>query len=415
LSKNFGILHKKLYPRRPIYARFVFCLVLIMAMAACASAKRRVIVNPQLDQWDGKRWEYVSLFPSTYGYLEESEFDKIEFRKPHERGQREYKFFHDPRGDIDRTLGYDPSEYTVAPDYALLQSPGHDVQITWIGHATFLIQMGGKYQILVDPVLETIDGIGGRLMKYARPWGIYAEPALKTSELPFYGQSADSPDKAIKIVAISHDHHDHLNFNTLKKLPADTHFYVPRGLQVEFPSRYPDVTAMDWYTSDTLEELTIHFLPANHRSGGTPVKRGGQSLWGGWLFEWRDYRVYFAGDTGYSAVFSDIRRHCGKFDICLMPIGAYFQRQWHFAPEDAVRAAEDLGCETLIPWAWGTWVMSYEHILEPPRRLLYAFEKMHPDGMDLFILKMGQTYLEGPAPRRKIDNSALFAYPQVSE
>jgi L-ascorbate metabolism protein UlaG (beta-lactamase superfamily) len=324
--------------------------------------------------------------------MEESEYDQIEFREPHEIGEIQYKFYHDPRGDIDRTRGYEPSEYSVIPDVDLLQNPAHEVQITWIGHATFLIQLGGKYQILVDPVLERIDGISGHLMKYARPWGIYAEPALRTPDLPFHSKLEDSPHKKLNIVAISHDHHDHLNYRTLKQLPEDTLYYVPRGLQVEFSSRYHDVTAMDWYTRDTREALTIHFLPGNHRSGGTPTKRGGQTLWGGWLFEWNNRRVYFAGDTGYSDAFKDMRKRYGDFDICLMPISANFQRQWHFAPEDAVQAAQDLGCKTLIPWGWGTWVMSFEHILEPPRRLQYAFDKMQPENVELRILKMGETF-----------------------
>jgi L-ascorbate metabolism protein UlaG (beta-lactamase superfamily) len=77
-----------------------------------------------------------------------------------------------------------------------------------------------------------------------------------------------------------------------------------------------------------------------------------------------------------------------------MPISAYFQRQWHFAPEDAVQAAEDLGCKTFIPVHWGTWVISFEHILEPPRRLQYAFDKMQPENMELRILKMGETFTQ---------------------
>ena len=106
-------------------------------------------------------------------------------------------------------------------------------------------------------------------------------------------------DKDKIIVAISHDHFDHLNFNTLEKLPADSHIYVPRGLQIYFPARNSNVIAMDWYTQDSLDALTIHFLPANHRSGRT-LHEMNQSLWGGWLFEWKGLRVYFAGDTGYS-------------------------------------------------------------------------------------------------------------------
>ena len=81
-----------------------------------------------------------------------------------------------------------------------------------------------------------------------------------------------------------------------------------------------------------------------------------------------------------------------EMDVCLMPIAVWFQRPWHFAPEDAVRAAQDLDCKTLIPWAWGTWIMSYEHLLEPPRRLQYAYDHMQPENMELRILKMGETY-----------------------
>jgi len=95
-------------------------------------------------------------------------------------------------------------------------------------------------------------------------------------------------------------------------------------------------------------------------------------------------------------VFQDIRNRVGEIDICLMPISAWFQRQWHFAPEDAVEAAEDLECKVLIPWGWGTWIMSFEHILEPPRRLQYAWDRMQPENMELRILKMGETYSVGP-------------------
>ena len=383
---------------------FLLCVTLLMVISACAASYRRVIINPELDQWDAKRWRYVNLFPPTYGYLDESEYDKIEFRKPHEIGQREYALLTDPRGDIDRSKGYDAAEYTVAPDIDLLHHPGHDVQITWIRHATFLIQLGGKYQILVDPVLEPVDGLAGSMMKYVDTMEIFADPPLKTSDLPFADKSETADVRNVKLVAISHDHYDHLNFNTLKELPSDTRYYVPRGLQIDFSSRYSDVTGMDWYTRDTLEELKMHFLPANHRSGRS-LNEMNQSLWGGWLFEWKEQRVYFAGDTGYSDVFKDIRRRYGEMDICLMPISAYFQRHWHFTPEDAIQAAEDLGCQTLIPWGWGTWVMSFEHILEPPRRLQYAYDQMQPENMELRILKMGETFTQD-APSDKVSSAA---------
>ena len=363
-----------------------------MFITACAASYRPVIINPDLNQWDGKRLRYVNLFPPKYGYLEESEFDKIEFRKPHEIGEREYGLVTDPRGDIDRSKGYDAADYTVTPNIELIQHPQHDLQITWIRHATFLIQLGEKFQILVDPVLAEIDGIAGFLMKYTDTMELFSDPPLTVQELPISADSKNPGQKKIIIVAVSHDHFDHLNYNTLKQLPAETHYYVPRGVQNDFPSHYSDVIGMDWYTQDTMEELTLHFLPANHRSGRS-MYESRQTLWGGWLFEWNNLRVYFAGDTGYSEVFKDMRKRYGEFDVCLMPISAYFQRQWHFAPEDAIQASADLGCQTLIPWGWGTWVMSYEHILEPPRRLQYAYDKIQPENMELRLLNMGETFI----------------------
>ena len=368
----------------------ILCIVVLSVPSAC-STNRRIIKNPKLDDWDGERMRYKNLFPPKYGYLEETEYDSIDFRKPHEKGVKEYSLLSDPRGDIDRTKGYDPAEYSVAPDFSLLHNPNYEVQVTWIRHASFLIQLGGKYQILVDPVIEEIDGLVGKFGKYYEIGTLYAESPLGTKDLPFVRGSENPRENQTVIVAISHDHYDHLNYNTLKKLPDNTHYYLPHGLENEFPSRYSTVTGMDWYTQDTIGDLKITFLPANHRSGRS-LHESNQTLWGGWLFEWNDYRIYFAGDTGYSAVFKDIRNREGKFDICLMPITAWFQRHWHLAPEDAIEAGEDLECKILIPWGWGTWINTFEHILEPPRRLQYAWDQMQPENMELRILKMGETY-----------------------
>ena len=375
---------------RKLHKLSVLCLAVAFATCACTTTNRRVIKNPELNHYDRQSGQYANLFPAKYGKLEETEFDAIDFRQPHEKGVRTYAFLSDPRGDIDRTKGYDPLEYTITPDIALLQSPAHDVQITWIRHATFLIQLGRKYQILIDPVLEVIDGYTGRFMKYADIGKLYADPPLTTRDLPFVNEPDDSVKEQINIVAISHNHYDHLNWNTINQLPVDTHFYVPLGLEDNFPSRYARVTGMDWYTRDKVEDLSIYFIPANHWSGRS-MHGPNRTLWGGWLFEWHNYRVYFAGDSGYSDVFKDIKKRLGEMDVCLMPITAWFQRHVHFAPEDAVRAAEDLGCKEFIPWGWGTWIISFEHILDPPRRLQYAFDKIQPENIELRILKMGET------------------------
>ena len=366
-------------------------LLLALFFCACAPPNLRVIKNPEMNNWDGKQGMYRNLHPPRYGYLEETEYDRIDFLKPHERKPHKYKIHPDPRGDIDRTLGYDPLEFTVTPDIVLIQEPAAAVQITWLRHASFLIQLGREHQILVDPVIEELDGVLGVMGKYAAIGRLYADSPLATEDLPLENWTGAAAQENTNIVAISHDHYDHLNYKTLRKLPENTHYYIPLGLHREFPARFTNTTAMDWYTRDRLSDLTITFLPANHRSGRSMHVKN-QNLWGGWLFEWKGCRLYFAGDTGYSDLFKDIRRRYGEMDVCLMPITAWFQRHWHFAPEDAILAAEDLGCKTFIPWGWGTWILGFEHILEPPRRLQYAWDQMQPENMELRMLKMGETY-----------------------
>jgi L-ascorbate metabolism protein UlaG (beta-lactamase superfamily) len=394
LSTDGKLLSEKLtYYRGSI--RILLCLMLMMLICHC-SPQRHIIENPDIDDWDVEQKHYKNLFPPQYGYMEESAYDAIDFRQPHEKGTRKYALLRDPRGDIDRTKGYDPAEYTINPDLSLIRQPVHDIQITWIRHASFLIQINGKYQILVDPVLEKIDGIVGTFGKYYAIGRLYAETPLTVEDLSMALPSSPTGNKEGLIVLISHDHYDHLNYNTLEKLPEDTRYYVPHGVEIEFPKKYAHVVGMDWYTTERIGELAITYLPANHRSGRSLTASNG-SLWGGWLLEWQGHRIYFAGDTGYSEVFNDIASHVGKMDVCLMPISAWFQRHWHFAPEDAIVAAQDLGCGVFIPWGWGTWIMSFEHMLDPPRRLQYAWDHMQHQEMELRIMKMGETYVSGSA------------------
>ena len=154
---------------------FILCIMVLNAAGAC-STNRRVIKNETLDVWDGRRMRYKNLFPSKFGLGEKTEYDQIDFLKAHERKPHKYRLLADPRGgDIDRTLGYNPSEYTVQPDFKILQYPTHDVQITWIRHASFLIQIGGKYQIIIDSLLDQWDEMAGKFANYTAIEAPYAK------------------------------------------------------------------------------------------------------------------------------------------------------------------------------------------------------------------------------------------------
>ena len=109
-------------------SQLLLYLSLILTIAACSAPERRVIKNPNMNQWNAEQRRYMNLFQPQYGYLEETEFDQIEFRKTHEMGTRKYAILSDPRGDIDRSKGYDASEYTVSPELDLIHNPTHDVQ-----------------------------------------------------------------------------------------------------------------------------------------------------------------------------------------------------------------------------------------------------------------------------------------------
>ena len=120
----------------------------------------------------------VILFPPEHHGNEKTEFDNIDFRKPHEKGSRKYRVLSDPDGDIDRTKGYDPAEYTVAPDFDRINNPEQDIQITWLNHSSFLIQLEGRYQILTDPVLAPIDGFVGWFMGLFDSFKLQAQPPV---------------------------------------------------------------------------------------------------------------------------------------------------------------------------------------------------------------------------------------------
>lgn len=115
--------------------RILLCLMLMVLICHC-SPQRRIIENPDIDDWNVEQKHYKNLFPPQYGYMEESDYDAIDFRQPHEKGTRKYALLSDPRGDIDRTKGYDPAEYTINPDLSLIHQPAHDIQVTWIRHAS---------------------------------------------------------------------------------------------------------------------------------------------------------------------------------------------------------------------------------------------------------------------------------------
>ena len=251
--------------------------------------------------------------------------------------------------------------------------------VTWLGHASFLLRIGGK-TILTDPYLTSYAGPVGFGPKRYVPSGI----AIR-----------DLPE--IDILAISHNHYDHLDETAIHRLPGKETMTVvaPLGLGDFFRERgFRYVVDMDWYQSLTVNDLTVKALPCIHwsRRSGLDTNR---SLWAAFSFEGPEGRVFFGGDTAYGPVFEEIGAREGPFDLALIGIGAYepraIMKASHANPEEAVQIGIDIGARTLVGMHWGTVVLTEEPPFEPPERFLRAGRERGFADDDVWIMRIGET------------------------
>ncbi len=247
---------------------------------------------------------------------------------------------------------------SVRNDGAALRANGTQPTVTWIGHATLLVQLDGV-NILTDPIWSD----------HAGPLGFgprrLVQPGIRFEELP-----------PIHAVVISHDHYDHLDLRTIQQL-ARTHtptFFVPLGLREWFADRgVHAVVELDWWQSHVYRGLTFVAAPAQHGSGRGLADQN-LRLWTSWAVFGRERRFFFAGDTGYSPGLAEIGRRLGPFDVAAIPIGGYSafsaRHPNHVSPEEAAQLFEDVQGRLMVPMHWGTFALNREPFREPPERLL---------------------------------------------
>jgi L-ascorbate metabolism protein UlaG (beta-lactamase superfamily) len=236
-----------------------------------------------------------------------------------------------------------------------LQVQDGDVFLTFVNHATLLIQLPGL-NILTDPNWsERASPVGWAGPKRVRP------PGLPFEQLP-----------PIHVVLVSHNHYDHLDLPTLQRLSQEhqPQILVPLGDKTWLEKAgITRVQELDWDQSVTLSPtVNVIFKPSQHWSARGLFNRN-RSLWGAWLLESGGHRIYFAGDTGYGPHFSQIQKDHGKVWLALLPIGAYeprwFMQPAHINPAEAVQAHEDLGATLSLGIHYGTWQLSDEGIDQP--------------------------------------------------
>lgn len=286
-----------------------------------------------------------------------------------------------------------------APAFAAPATASPPPAITWVGHASMLVQAGGL-NVLTDPVFSQraspVQFIGP---SRAQP------PGIALADLP-----------PIDVVLLSHNHYDHLDADSVQGIAARaaaaggaTLFLVPLGLKSWFASRgITNVVEMDWWDSHVYRGVEFNFTPVQHWSARGPGDRS-QTLWGGYAVFAPDLHWYFSGDTGYSKDFLDTRarfagRHTaargGGFDLALIAVGAYeprwFMSGQHVNPVEAVQIHQDLGAKRSVGVHWGTFELTDEPLDQPPKDLAAARAAQGLKDEDFSVMAVGETRVLPP-------------------
>ena len=284
----------------------------------------------------------------------------------------------------------------VEPDLSLIRSnaiagPAMQPMITWVGHATMLVQSNGL-NVLTDPVFSK----RASPVQFAGPKRAQ-EPGLRLDQLP-----------RIDVVVISHNHYDHLDIDSVKSIAqlngSATTFLVPLGLKDWFNRQgISQVKEMDWWQSTTIAGVEFTFTPVQHWTARSTGDRNA-TLWGGWAVLGPKLHWYFSGDTGYSKDFVDTKKYFankqtsalgGGFDIALIAVGAYeprwFMKEQHVNPAEAVQIHQDLGAKRSVGVHWGTFELTDEPLDQPPIDLDNARKATGISPDDFFLLAVGQS------------------------
>ena len=231
-------------------------------------------------------------------------------------------------------------------------------RMIWYGHSSFLLQMDGL-NILLDPMFGMVPA--------PHPWlgddRFNKEMPLEVEKLP-----------RIDAVIFSHDHYDHLDYETILKLKDKTkHYFVPLGLGVHLESwgiPADKITEMDWWEEKQLQNITLVCTPAQHFSG-RKLDNSQSTLWSSWVVQSKDENIYFSGDSGYAPHFKEIGEKYGPFDLALMECGQY-DKMWpdiHMMPEETAQAGLDVKAKKIMPIHWAGFKLALHDWKDPIKRV----------------------------------------------
>ncbi len=264
-----------------------------------------------------------------------------------------------------------PQAWTLSPE---LQTQSFQPIVTWIGHATFLIQLDGL-NILTDPVFYDLSILAERLVR----------AAVMPEALP-----------KIDVIIISHNHRDHVDEKSLMALRHHQPLMcVPMGNKQWFSSHgFTNVIEMTWGDQTTIGNVKLTFLPASHWTGRS-IFDINKSLWGSWMIESAGFTTYFAGDSAYADHFAAIGKKYPVIDLALMPVGPNEPHDLiydaHVSAEESVQAFLELGAQHFIPMHWGTFVFGLDSFYLPIERLIASWgSKEELRTKTLHVIKFGE-------------------------
>ena len=310
------------------------------------------------------------------------------FRNPKGSPERDsnfkwsFKIFNKEKKKLNMNI---PKGYVVEKEKVLsdLEKFKDDDFIGWIGHATFLIKLG-ETTIITDPVFS--NNAGPLFFGPKR----FTKPALKLSEIP-----------KTDLFLLTHNHYDHQDMTTIRRFPfKDAKVMLPLKLGKYFTKNgYSDVNEMDWYDEIKVNEnLKVRLLPAVHWSKRS-LNDTNKTLWGNFLIEYKGKKIFFACDTGVGNIYKELGNKFGPIDLTLINIGAYNfypitpykdKSSYHTNPEEGLSVAKDLRSKKVIGMHWGTFVLSLEPIMEPPKRFKDNATKYGFKEKEAIIFKIGE-------------------------
>lgn len=243
---------------------------------------------------------------------------------------------------------------------------GDDTTIIWFGHSSYFIRTQGK-NILVDPVFS----------KRASPFQF-----LGVKEYPVSIRYTAEDIPTIDALIITHDHYDHLDYNSLISLgPKVKAIYTALGVGSHLSYwgfEEARIKEMDWWEGDTiLSGIDLIATPARHFSGRSLVRN--KTHWASFILKTGEHNLFLGGDSGYDAAFKTIGEKYGPFDIGILECGQY-NTMWpniHMMPEETVQASADLRAKVLLPVHWGKFTLSLHPWREPIERALKHAQSMN--------------------------------------